>query len=164
MATTTVKKSTPARKTAAKGASAPKAAPPAPIDDGNLNVVISDPPQDAVLADFARWHAAGGTGTFTFGRPVTIDTLRQIGALVRRRAPGAPGFRATHADADVITVLAETNPRQAGSKAHARFALFQSGMTVGAYLAACQQKLGENGRGSVSKAVRRGWIRVEKPA
>ncbi len=36
----------------------------------------------------------------------------------------------------VITVVAKSNPKRAGSKAHARFALYKKGMTVGAAIKA----------------------------
>lgn len=39
-------------------------------------------------------------------------------------------------DARVITVLAKENPKRPGSKAHARFALYRTGMTVGEWLEA----------------------------
>jgi hypothetical protein len=36
-----------------------------------------------------------------------------------------------------ITVLADANPKRAGSASHARFALYKSGMVVEDYVAAC---------------------------
>jgi hypothetical protein len=36
-----------------------------------------------------------------------------------------------------ITLLVEENPKRVGSKTHARFALYKTGMTVGQFLDAC---------------------------
>lgn len=48
-------------------------------------------------------------------------------------APGkAPTYPATH----LVTVLAAANPKAPGSKSHARWALYKTGMSVAAYFAA----------------------------
>lgn len=51
-------------------------------------------------------------------------------------APVAAGKPATHPGHYVVHVLV-ANPKKPGSKSHARFALYQTGQTVSAYLAAC---------------------------
>lgn len=57
-----------------------------------------------------------------------------------RRAPSA---RAEHPETAKITVLV-ANPKRAGSNAHARFALYRTGMTVGEYLDKCEALQGES--------------------
>lgn len=51
-----------------------------------------------------------------------------VGAASNTRGPGALE--------KTITVLAETNPKRAGSASHARFALYRTGMTVVSYIEA----------------------------
>jgi len=54
------------------------------------------------------------------------DTIT-VGPL---RSPGREG------DARIITVMVEKNPKTLGSKSHARFGMYKTGMTVGDYVAA----------------------------
>lgn len=61
-----------------------------------------------------------------------------------RSAPPAP--RTDFEDHMVITVLAEANPKREGGKAHARFALYRSGMTVAEYKEACVSLEGRGAR------------------
>ncbi len=46
----------------------------------------------------------------------------------------------------VITVKSRANPKRDGSKAHQRFALYRSGMTVGDYVRACKSTHGRKMR------------------
>jgi hypothetical protein len=63
-------------------------------------------------------------------------------------------------DDAVITVLFTTTPGRPGSGSHGRRALFTAGMTVGEYVA----KTGRKGRGTLRKALRRGWVTVAPAA
>lgn len=51
-------------------------------------------------------------------------------------APRTPGRAATHLGSATITVVAESNPKREGTKAHAMFALYTTGMTVAEFLRA----------------------------
>ena len=75
-------------------------------------------------------------------------------------APAAPAVAAKKAKANnarlsrVITLLAATNPKKAGSKSAARFALYRTGLTVAQYCAA-------GGRvGDIQYDVKHGFISV----
>lgn len=60
-----------------------------------------------------------------------------------------------HGDADTIHLVAEGNPRKAGTRAFLLYALYRPGMTVAEYVAA------GGGRGNVKCDVERGNIRLE---
>lgn len=51
-------------------------------------------------------------------------------------ATTSPVGKAKHAPEAKITLLVTKNPKKAGSKAHARYALYKNGMTVSQFLAA----------------------------
>jgi hypothetical protein len=61
-----------------------------------------------------------------------------------------------------ITLLAQANPKTAGSRSHARFALYQTGMTVGAYREACvalgQPHAKRNATADIAWDLKRGFI------
>lgn len=50
--------------------------------------------------------------------------------------PKESNFKKVYPDTAVITVKAASNPKRAGSKAHATFALYKNGGTVGEFLKA----------------------------
>jgi hypothetical protein len=52
------------------------------------------------------------------------------------REPKESNFKKVYPDTAVITVKAASNPKRAGSKAHATFALYKTGGTVGEFLKA----------------------------
>jgi hypothetical protein len=57
----------------------------------------------------------------------------------KTKEPKVPKVHA--ADSRVITLVVEKNPKRETSAAHARFALYKTGMTVDAYIATCADKL-----------------------
>jgi hypothetical protein len=57
------------------------------------------------------------------------------------------GPKPTHDDTAVITLLANTNPKRAGTASYTRFALYRTGMTVGQFLDAAHKLDGSFGRG-----------------
>ena len=60
-----------------------------------------------------------------------------------------------------ITVVAKKNPHREGSTAHQRFALFRTGMTVGAWRQkAIAAKLAKDGHGHLRTTVNAGHIKV----
>ena len=61
-------------------------------------------------------------------------------------------------DGRVITLLATANPKRPGSAAHRRFALYRTGMTVAAFVAAGGQRI------DVAYDAGHGFIRLDKPA
>ncbi len=71
-------------------------------------------------------------------------------------AGGRRGRSSAYAEEMIITVLVDKFPGREGSASYERRKLYRSGMTVGQFLAAAD----EEGRGSLAKAVRRGWVSV----
>lgn len=63
----------------------------------------------------------------------TTEPVKALG-IANKRARTKPQPAAD--DKRVITVLVKDNPKRPGSKSHARFALYKTGMTVGEFLAA----------------------------
>lgn len=51
-----------------------------------------------------------------------------------KKIPGKRGRKPSVQDNAKITLLVKANPRREGTKAHKRFALYKTGMTVGDYL------------------------------
>ncbi|MBW4091922.1 MAG: hypothetical protein HIU82_12570 [Proteobacteria bacterium] len=82
-------------------------------------------------------------------------------AAAKKAAP-APATRAptptAAPDGRVITVLAPANPKRTGSAAHGRFALYETGMTVAAFIAAGGQRI------DVAYDAAHGFIRVDPAA
>jgi hypothetical protein len=72
-----------------------------------------------------------------------------------------PKGKAKYGDTMKITVLAKKNPHREGSTAHQRFALFRTGMTVGAWRkAAIAKKLATDGHGRLRVYVNAGQVKV----
>lgn len=67
--------------------------------------------------------------------PVPTGRAPRAAAPTTRAAGPRRGRPATFADTAVITQVT-TNPKRAGSAAHARYSLYRPGMTVGQYVAA----------------------------
>lgn len=88
------------------------------------------------------------------------------GTLVVTEPSAKTGGRALHADDSVITVKVASNPKRDGSANHARFALLQSGQTVGQFVAAVEAATGSQAgaRRTIRKAVRAGLIEVTPAA
>ncbi len=69
-----------------------------------------------------------------------------------------------HGDADIIELRVTDNPKRAGSMASRRFALYRDGMTVSAYLRACegldQPDVARKSRDDLKWDVAHGFIRI----
>ncbi len=71
--------------------------------------------------------------------PTTKPTTAPVGAALATTAPKPTAPKLAPAKAaglhGTITLLVQGNPKQQGTKAHARFALYQNGMHTNAYRA-----------------------------
>jgi hypothetical protein len=95
--------------------------------------------------------------------PEMDEPAPQPATPARKRVGAAP----TVADTMVITVLAPSNPRRPGTAGHKRFALLQTGNTVGHYVEAVKLATHNSdryARGTLNKAIRLGHVRVDAPA
>lgn len=97
-----------------------------------------------------------------------------MSASVAKVAPSAPksvatpksGKAPTFASTAVITLVATANPKAQGTASHKRFACYKSGITVGAYIAACKAGVagaatGRNARADIAWDAERGYITVK---
>lgn len=73
--------------------------------------------------------------------------------------PVAKRSRTTISGSETITVLSPTNPKRAGSAAHANFAAYRDGMTVDQYGAAIRSFV--KAKGNVRWDVAHGFIRLD---
>jgi hypothetical protein len=83
----------------------------------------------------------------------------------KKKAPAkkaAPPARAKYSDTAKIKLLVKENPRREGTEAHARFAKFKDGMTVGDFIKACERHPNWNARGTILASVKRGQISVKE--
>jgi hypothetical protein len=69
-----------------------------------------------------------------------------------------PSTQAKFSDRAKIKLLVHEPPRREGTEAHARFAKFKDGMTVGEYVKACERHPEWNARGTILACVKRGQI------
>lgn len=91
------------------------------------------------------------------GRPIQRPDNRPKQATTGRTQQKPKKPRPVLRDDRVIRVLVETNPKRPGSKSHARFGLYEDGMTV-------QQFVQAGGTAAdVKWDAERGYIRVEDP-
>jgi hypothetical protein len=144
--------------------------------------------EESLIVDYVALHEAGPStpvesqfvGTVDSTAPLTPAEVAEWQQAIDEEgidpedAPAAPqpprkrvGAAPTVADAMVITVLAPSNPRRPGTAGYKRFALLQTGMTVGAFVEAVKLATHNSdryARGTLNKAVRLGHVRVDPPA
>lgn len=80
-------------------------------------------------------------------------------------APAAPATvtgRRTSYDTSHVIVVLRSNPKMAGTAGFARYAVYESGMTVAAYLS--HKSIGKFGRADIRWDLDRGFIRIVTPA
>lgn len=101
--------------------------------------------------------------------PKPAPTVPTNSAFVAAPKAAKAGRVGKHGDTDVITLVADKNPRREGTKAAGRFAHYKSGMTVGAFVKACAEiggrldkKLARRARRAVMKDAAKGHITVAK--
>jgi hypothetical protein len=81
------------------------------------------------------------------------EKAASIAAKAKDADPKAPKVpKVSAADNRPITLIVDKNPKREGSAAHARFALYVTGMTVDAYIATCKEKLGKSQPGAARDA------------
>lgn len=85
-------------------------------------------------------------------------------AAAKKKAPAKAKTvgRAKFSDDAKIKLLVKENPRREGTEAHARFAKFKDGMTVGEFIKACERHPNWNARGTILASVKRGQISVKE--
>ena len=83
-----------------------------------------------------------------------MTTKKSTTKKTAKRTQGKRGRKPSTPDTAKITLLVKQNPRREGTKAHKRYSLYKSGMTVGEYL-----KKGGS-RGSLRKDVRLKRVKV----
>ena len=100
------------------------------VHENGLEMSADEPPADE--APIAEMFA---------GRPSILEIVADDPDHVARDAEQAekaakkkPGSRRGYSDDDLITVLADKNPKRSGSKAHAIFACYGSGTKVSAFI------------------------------
>ena len=84
--------------------------------------------------------------------PKKVPSTKAKAAKAKKLAKGLGRF-----PNDAVIQILVDNPRREGTAAYGRFAALKNGMTVGKFITS-----GVAG-GSVAKAVKRGWIKVEEP-
>lgn len=67
----------------------------------------------------------------------TLNLAEQVAAAPVVAEPARRGRTSPFGEAMVVEVLVAANPKKASGKSRARFDLYRTGMTIGAYLDAC---------------------------